>query len=218
MLLVVALLPFLLAVPILLSDNADDGTLVGFFGGIMISLTIPLIVLVLASSAFGNEVEDRTLSLLTTRPVLRSYIVFAKLAATIAVAAPLAVVPAVVMVSLDSASTGGTMAVAGAGALTCVVTYASIFTWAGLMTSRALSFAVVYVFLWEGLLTSFLEGLRYASVRGYTFAIMQGLDEEGFSALGDGSIELQAGLVGAAAATALFFAATVYRLRRMDVP
>ena len=218
MLLVVALLPFLLAVPLMLTDNADDGALIGIYVSFIIALTLPLIVLVLATGAFGSELEDRTLSLLTTRPVPRSSIVLAKLAATIVVAAPLATVPAIVMVGLDSSASSTTIAVAGVGALACVVTYASIFTWAGLMTQRALAFAVVYVFVWEGLATSLLEGLRYVSVRGYTQAILYGLDEDGFNALGEGAIELPAGLVGAGAAAVVFFAATVYRLRRMDVP
>ena len=218
MLLAVALLPFLLAVPLMLTDNAGDGSLIDIFLSVIIALTLPLIVLVLATGAFSSELEDRTLSLLTTRPVPRSSIVFAKLAATIVVAAPLAAVPAFVMVGLDSSASSTTIAVAGAGALACVVAYASIFTWAGLMTQRALAFAVVYVFLWEGLATSLLEGLRYVSVRGYTQAILYGLDEDGFSTLENMSIELPAGLVGAAAATVLFFGATVYRLRRMDVP
>ena len=214
----VALLPFLIVLPIMLTGNNEDGGFIGLFGAVVIRLTLPLIVLVLATSAFGNELEDRTLSLLTTRPVPRIAIVAAKLAATVVVAAPVAVVPAVVMVWLDPAATGGTIGIAAAGAAVCVLTYSSIFTWAGLITQRALAFAVVYVFIWEGLVTSFLEGLRYVSVRGYTFAILRGLDEEGFASLGEEVIELRAGLVGAAVATALFFAASVYRLRRMDVP
>ena len=177
-----------------------------------------MVVIILATGAFGNELEDRTLSLLTTRPVPRSYIVLGKLAATILVAAPMAAVPAGVLVGLDPGASATTVAAAVIGSLICVAAYSSIFTWAGLMTQRALAFAVVYVFLWEGLATSLLEGLRYVSVRGYTFAILYGMDEEGFSNQAEAVIELQAGMVGAAAAVALFFAATVYRLRRMDVP
>ena len=106
------------------------------------------------------------------------------------------------------------------GSLTCVAAYSSIFTWAGLMTQRALAVAVVYVFLWEGLATALLEGLRYVSVRGYTFAI---LSRHGRGwLLESGGIRLSSyrrAVVGSGRrAIALFFAATVYRLRRMDVP
>ncbi|MDE2861495.1 MAG: ABC transporter permease [Chloroflexota bacterium] len=214
----VALIPFLIVAPVLLTGNNDDGTFIDLFTGLVVSIILPMIVIILATGAFGNELEDRTLSLLTTRPVPRSYIVFAKLAATVVVAAPMAAVPAAVLVALDPSASSTTIAATIVGSLICVVAYSSIFTWTGLMTQRALAFAVVYVFLWEGFATSLLEGLRYVSVRGYTFAILHGIDNGGFSSLEEGIIELQAGMVGAAAAIALFFAATVYRLRRMDVP
>ena len=214
----VALIPFLIVAPVMLTGNNDDGTFIDLFGGLVVSITLPMIVIILATGAFGNELEDRTLSLLTTRPVPRSFIVLGKLAATIVVAAPLAAVPAAVLVALDPGASSTTIAAVLMGSLICVAAYSSIFTWAGLMTQRALAFAVVYVFLWEGLATSLLEGLRYISVRGYTFAILYGMDEDGFSTLEEGIIELQAGMVGAIAAIALFFTATVYRLRRMDVP
>ncbi len=214
----VALIPFLIVAPVMLTGNNDDGNFINMFYGLVVSITLPMIVIILATGAFGNELEDRTLSLLTTRPVPRSYIVLGKLAATIVVAAPLAAVPATVLVALDPSASSTTIAAALMGSLICVAAYSSIFTWAGLMTQRALAFAVVYVFLWEGLATQLLEGLLYVSVRGYTFAILYGMDEDGFSSLEEGIIELQAGMVGAAAAIALFFAATVYRLRRMDVP
>ena len=86
------------------------------------------------------------------------------------------------------------------------------------MTTRALGFALVYVFLWEGLLSSFLGGIRYLSVRGYTLAVMHGIDEEALEALEGQAIEFPAALVGAAAVTVVFLWLTVRRLRRMDVP
>ncbi len=99
-----------------------------------------------------------------------------------------------------------------------VVTYAAIFTWAGLVSTRAIAFALVYVFLWEGLISSFLGGVRYLSVRGYTLSILHGLDDKSFDPLGERVIEFPAALVGAAVTTAVFFWLTVRRLRRMDVP
>ena len=101
---------------------------------------------------------------------------------------------------------------------TGVVTYTTIFTWAGLVSTRALGFALIYVFLWEGLISSFLSGVRYLSVRGYTLAILHGIDDKSFETLGLRVIEFPAALVGAAVVTVVFFWLTVRRLRRMDVP
>ena len=102
----------------------------------------------------------------------------------------------------------------GAGLLA----YAAIFTWAGLVTTRALPFALVYVLLWEGVISSFIRGVDYLSVRGYTLAIMSGLDRASFPALDGRVIELPAAIGGAAAVTVVFFSLGVRRLRRMDVP
>ena len=107
---------------------------------------------------------------------------------------------------------------AGLALFVGVIAYSSIFVWAGLVTNRALSFGLVYVFVWEGLLSTFLGGIRYLSVRGYTLAILNGTYEDGFESLADRVIEFEAGLVGAAVVTIAFFFLTVRRLTRMDVP
>ncbi len=79
------------------------------------------------------------------------------------------------------------------------------------------TFALVYVFLWEGITTTFLGGVRYLSVRGYTLALLHGIDAEAFETLGSRAIEFPAALVGSGLVTYLFFWLTVRRLRRMDV-
>ena len=212
-----ALLPLGLAALIRALANIDGGELIGgVLEGLVVNIVLPLVVMVLATSAFGNEVEDRTLSLLTTKPVPRWSIVLAKLAATIIVAAPLLIAVSAVVTMMDPDGSGKAAAAAAAGTLVGVVTYASAFTWAGLLTTRALGFGLIYVLLWEAIITSFLEGARYLSVRSYTQGTIHGLDETTFNeAL---AIDLQAALIGAALVTALFFFLSVRRLSRMDVP
>ena len=56
------------------------------------------------------------------------------------------------------------------------------------------------------------------NARGYSLAIMHGLDDKSFEPLGERVIEFPVAVVGAAATTAVFFWLTVRRLRRMDVP
>ena len=106
----------------------------------------------------------------------------------------------------------------GVAILAGVAAYAAVFTWLGLLTNRAIAFALIYVLLWEGVIGSFLQGVNYLSVRGYTLAIMYGLNETGFEELGSRVIEFPAGIVGAVAVTVVFLLLVVRRLRRMDVP
>ena len=198
--------------------DADQEFIDGLLDGLLVGVIMPLVTIALATAAFGNEIEDKTLSYVFLKPVARWRIAVPKFLASVVIAAPLAVISGATAtyIGMDG-DLGTTMAVALA-LLVGVITYASVFTWAGLITTRALPFAIVYVFLWEGLLSTFVGGIRYLSVRGYTLAIMNGLDKNGLETLNDRVIEFPAAIVGATLATAVFLLLTVYRLRRMDVP
>ena len=181
-------------------------------GGIM-----PIVTMTLAAAAFGNELEDKTLYYLVLKPVSRLSIVVAKLLAVLVVALPLVVASGVVASALVGAEVRilGTLALALAAGVTA---YAAIFTFAGLLTPRALAYGLVYVLVWEGLLSTIVSGVRYLSVRGYTLALLHGLDETGFSALGERVIEFPAAIIGASVVIVAFFLLALYRLRTMDVP
>ncbi len=215
LLIILALLPLGLAA-LLSNFEVEAGALIGpVLGGLVISVTLPITVMVLATSAFGNEVEDRTLSLLTTKPVPRWTIVLAKLVATVVIAAPLMAVIAVIITTMDEDGVGNAPAAAAAAVAVGVAAYAAAFTWLGLITTRALGFGLIYVLLWEALITSFLSGARYLSIRSYIFGTAHGLNDRAFGE--DLTIAMTPALVGAALVTVVFFLLTVRRLSRMDV-
>ena len=186
--------------------------------GMLVAGILPIVTMALATSAFGNELEDKTLSFLTLMPVARWRIVLPKVLASLVICGPILLASAVAatLIGFDGeARPAIAVAVAlGAG----VLAYAAIFTWAGLVTTRALPFALVYVLLWEGVISSFIRGVDYLSVRGYTLAIMHGMDKPNFPALEDRVIEFPVAVAGAAVVTVLFWLLSVRRLRRMDVP
>ena len=95
--------------------------------------------------------------------------------------------------------------------------FSSVFTWTGLVTTRALAVGLIYVFIWQGLLFSLPEGVRYLSIRAYTLTILHGLDDESFSTLEGRGIELPVAVIGVVAVTVVFFLLTVRRLRKIDV-
>jgi ABC-2 type transport system permease protein len=217
-----AALPVGLAVIVFFTARDDATYEEGFVNvlldGMLVGGIMPIVTMALATAAFGNEVEDRTLSYLVLKPISRWRIALPKLLASIVIAGPLLIASgiAATIVGLDggvreSAAVGGAL-FAG------VVTYAAIFTWAGLISTRAIAFALIYVFLWEGLISSFIHGVDYLSVRGYTLAIMHGIDESGLEVLSTRVIGLPSAAVGASAVTVAFFWLAVHRLRKMDVP
>ncbi len=221
----VVLILLLAAIPVGLAfvlvgggSNVNEDFVNGLLDGLMVGAIMPLVTMALATAAFGNEVEDKTLSYVFLKPVARWRIVVPKFLASVVIAAPLAVVSGAAATYIGLEGDAQTTVAVAAALFVGVIAYASVFTWAGLMTTRALPFAIVYVFLWEGLLSTFVGGIRYLSVRGYTLAIMNGLDNNGLETLGDRVIEFPAAIVCAVLTTAIFLGLTVYRLRRMDVP
>ena len=223
-----AALPVGLTALLILTSSGGDESNRDFIDAIIDALVIagalPIVALVLATASFGNEVEDKTLSYLLLKPVPRWLIALPKTLAPMAIAAPALVLSGVASTALGASSTqfvieSDVRAVAAVGvAVLCgVVAYSAVFTWAGLVTTRALAAGLIYVFIWEGFLSSLLEGVRYLSIRAYTLAILYGLDEESFEPLGERVIGLPAAVVGVAAVTVVFFFLTVRRLRKMDV-
>ena len=217
-----SLLPVALAAAVA-SFSSSEGSLGDDFvtilvNGMVISGIAPIVTMALATAAFGDEVDDKTLNYLTLKPVPRYQIVVPKFLASVIVASPVLIISSMLAVTIGLGGGIQPLLAVAIALFAGVVAYASVFTWAGLISSRALAFGLVYVFLWEGLVSTFLEGIRYVSIRNYTLAIMYELDETTFQALGGNVIEFQAAIVGAAAVSLLFLLLAVFRLRTMDVP
>ncbi len=221
-----ALIAFLAALPAIIvawaawnGDGSVDAELVQvLIEQLMVGVVLPIVTITLATTAFGNEIEDRTLGLLATKPLAHWRIALPKLLAAIALAAPPLIAGALAAMLIAFEGDARPALSVCAGILCGTFAYSAIFTWAGAITSRALGFALVYVFLWESLLAGFLEGIRYLSVGAYTRAVAYTLDKDALEMLGERAIEFEAALVGAALVTAIFFLLTALRLRRMEIP
>src|SRR3954463_14845882 len=57
----------------------------------MVPTVLPLAILVLATSAFGDEIEDRTLPYLTLKPIKRFRLVLEKLLGSVLVSGPIVI-------------------------------------------------------------------------------------------------------------------------------
>ena len=222
LILLLSALPVVLAVILSLTGGQDgigrDDFVNVMLSGLLVAGVLPIVVMTLGTAAFGNEVEDGTLGNLALMPLARWQIVLPKLLATLTISVPIIVASGVVT-SLIGLGLDVRAALSVAVALLLgVAAYSAIFTWTGLVTGRALAVALLYVILWEGIIGSLISGVGYLSVRGYTLAIMHGLDSEAFDAVGDRVIALPAAIAGALLVTAVFYGLAVWRLTRMDVP
>ena len=186
-------------------------------GRMIASAIMPLVILLVATAAFGNEIGDRTLVYLALKPIARWRIVAPKLAGALLVGGvPVAASGLVAIAVIEEGDLRGAVAT-GVGLLAGAAAYTAIFTWAGLATRHALIFGLVYVFIWEAVLASYLDGIRFLSVRQYALAIIGGLDGQRLASL-DLSLGSAAGAAGAAIVIVAFVGLTVRKLTRLDVP
>jgi ABC-2 type transport system permease protein len=194
------------------AEFTDDIT-----ASLVASVILPLVVLLVAASAFGNEVEDKTLGYLVLKPLARWRIVGAKLLASLTVGGLAVAAGGLVAVLVIKGGDGRGAFATGLGLLVGAAAYAALFTWAGLTTRHAVIFGLVYIFIWEAALAAYLDGIRFLSIRRYTLALIAGLDDERLRSV-DLSLSAGAGAVGAATVVIVFTALAVRKLGRMDVP
>ncbi|HEV2073540.1 MAG TPA: ABC transporter permease subunit [Thermomicrobiales bacterium] len=133
---------------------------------------LPLATLVLATSALGDEIDDKTLHYLALKPVSRFRIVFEKWLAVMIVTLPIIWIG--IMATWLVLSWGHIDDMTDmvwpllASALVGVLGFGSIFMLLSLYIQRALLFGVFYVFIWESTLSRFLPGIRSISISHYT--------------------------------------------------
>lgn len=187
------------------------------YGVLTMVATLPTMVLLLTTVNFGDEVEDRTLIYLVAKPISRWRIVLPKLVASVGIATALGLISNTVAMALLTEADLGYIGATSAGVLVATLCYGAVFTWAGLMFKHALPIGLVYVVIWEIVLSSAFAGARMLSIRHFAYAVTRGLDGTLFEDL---TIDVSAsgavaGTIGVVLLAALL---TERRLRRMDIP
>lgn len=184
--------------------------------GMLAGSIIPLVVLAIAAAAFGNEVEDRTLANLTLSPVPRWKIALPKLLATFSVAGSFIALSALATSHFAFLGDANATIAVTVGALAAVAMYGALFVWLGLVSPQAIGIGLMYIVLWEGLLSGYVAGVRLLSIRYYSIALMHGLDERRFTGQVLPNLSVTTIMIALVIAGSTLLA--VRKLRRMDVP
>jgi ABC-2 type transport system permease protein len=214
---VFACVPALLALIFRASGDTEPGewTANTLLSTLVIGTLLPLAALVFGTAALGSEIDDGTAVYLLSKPIARWRIVLSKLAVAWAVTALFVVLSGVIAaaISVQDGYHGFAMIAAFAVAMAAgALVYCCIFIMASVVTTRAFVAGLIYVFLWEGLITGLFEGTRVLSVRQYTRGLARALTdvpEEVFEANLGGA----AAIVGMVAVGTL---ATWYAVRRLE--
>jgi ABC-2 type transport system permease protein len=192
-----------------------DAFLDDLFRELIVPTLLPIVVLLPATAAFGDELEDGTLPYLTMKPVSRLRLVLGKYAAVLLASIPalffgLAVTALIASRAPDGADLTTLLVAMAAAAAVAAVLLGAVFLFVSLIIPRALLAGMVYIFAWESLLGRFLPGVRAVSSREQTMRVFDGLLD------GNRAEAMNAAAVMIAVAVAALILAVI-RLRTMQI-
>ncbi len=185
----------------------------GTFG---FSVLIPLTALIIGTSVLGAEIDDGSIIHLLATPVRRSSVVVTKFCVATTLTMGFAAIGELIAGLISGGGTipgqggvraGGVLAgpvsISGgklalglfAGALACSVIYNAVFVMVSVATTRAIAVGLLYVLVWESLMTNYVSGARLLSVSHYGLGIANGIVHD--SALQAGLSVLTSVIMGA---------------------
>ena len=157
------------------------GQILGDFG---FSVLMPLTALIIGTSVLGAEVDDGSIVHLLATPVSRVSVILTKFTVAAVLAMAFTAIPELIA-GLIAPGTGSKLAIAlFVGALVGSVIYTAVFVMCSALTTRAVAVGLLYVLVWEGLLSNIIGGVRILSIGHYALGVANGIDKD--PALGAG--------------------------------
>jgi ABC-2 type transport system permease protein len=138
---------------------------------------LPLTALIIGTGVLGAEIDDGSVVHLLATPVRRLDVIITKFAVAAGLTALFAAVPELIAGLL--APNSGRLAVAlFVGALVGSVIYSAVFVLASVLTTRAIAFGLLYVAIWEGVLSNLVGGVRILSIAHYGLGVANAIDPD----------------------------------------
>ena len=159
------------------AERADWPSLI--LGGFGLAVVLPLTALIIGTSVLGAEIDDGSVVHLLATPVPRSTVIGSKFVVATGLTMLFAAVPELVAGLI---ATGGlTKLAAGVfvGALAGSVIYNALFVMISVLTTRAIAVGLLYLLVWESLLSNVVSGVRVLSVEQYSLGIANSIARDG---------------------------------------
>jgi ABC-2 type transport system permease protein len=149
--------------------------ILGDFG---FTVVVPLTALIIGCTVLGAEIDDGSVVHLLATPVRRSAVILTKFAVAAALTMVLAGGSELVSGLI---ATGATKLTVGlfVGALAGSVIYNALFVMVSAATTRAMAIGLLYVLVWEGLLSNLVGGARVLSIGHYALGIANSIAHDG---------------------------------------
>jgi ABC-2 type transport system permease protein len=164
-------------VPVMRGAVTGPGVFGLMFWAFFVRFAVPVLAVFYGTALIADEVEDKTITYLLTRPVRRASVVLGKYAAYLACTVSV-VLPSIVVMWLLVVPINGSLATSFPDLVADLVilvlglaTYGAVFAVVGATLKRPLVFGLVFVFGWENLALALPGYLRQLTVAHY----LQGL-------------------------------------------
>lgn len=181
---------------------------------------LPLAILILATNALGNELEDRTMVYLVLKPQSRLRIVLEKLLAVAVVATLLlwlgTIAGFLIVLRGEAGGQLGVLIAMLVAEVFAVLAYGALFLLLSLLISRALLAGILYTLLWETTFSRFIPGVRLLSVRHFVESIYVRLADSAVITM-DNPNRLASAIATLLILAALAVALAAWRLRTMNL-
>jgi ABC-2 type transport system permease protein len=174
-----ALILVLVTLALKLGHPANTNWPSDILGQLGFTVVLPLTALIIGTSVLGAEIDDGSVVHLLATPVRRSSVIVSKYAVAVGLTVLLVAVPEFVAALI---ATGGATKLAMGllvGALAGSVIYNALFVMLSAVTTRAMAAGLIYVLIWEGLLSNLVTGARVLSIGHYSLGIANAIAHDG---------------------------------------
>lgn len=142
-----------------------------------LGLVLPLVSLLVTTGVLGPEIDDGSIVYLLSKPISRYGIALSKLLVAVAVTVGLGAGSLLVSGFILDPSEADRAVAVGVGAAVAGAAYCAAFVMLSALSRHGMVAGLIYVLVFEGLLASWLSGLRYVSVSAFGRRIAEGMDD-----------------------------------------
>jgi ABC-2 type transport system permease protein len=179
-----------------------------------VSVLLPLVAVIVGTSALGSELEDGTIVYLLARPVPRWRIAAVKWLVAWLVTS-LLVAPAILVAGIIGHGDANLAAGYAIASVVGALEYVAVFVALSVITTRALIVGLAYVVVWEGFVAGLFAGTRPISIRQHALAFAEAFG--GRAASGAAELDLANAIVIGALVTGLAVLVAVRRLSSVEL-
>jgi ABC-2 type transport system permease protein len=162
---VLVLIPaVLLVLAVVVQALTDDAVGYEAVVNLGFTLALPLVALLAATAVLGPEVDDGSIVYLLSKPVSRHVIAASKYAVAWAATMVLGALPLLVAGLVLDASDARRAIAWGVGGAVAGTAYTALFLGLAAFTRHAVVIGLLFALLWEGVLGSVLDGIRWVAI------------------------------------------------------